>query len=173
MRFVVLALAFLAALELLAIVFLIPSFLLARSKQESIALQVATVDQLIVQREQNEATVTIRDTQHRLRELTQVAHYPNVIDYIERIIAERGEGIVLDGITYQAGHGLVEDEEGDTETQMTISGHAGTRDGLLAFVRQLEHTTVFTNVVLPVSNLAQREGIPFTLHITATNPFAE
>lgn len=168
-RLVVLALTFLAALELLAIVLLVPPFLLARSKRENVALHVATIEQLIAQRERDTTASTIQETQEQIKELSHIAELPTMTAYIERIIEHRGPGVTLGGITYTIG----QKTEGENETTLatiTVQGRAHTRDGLLAFVKRLEREPDFGGVVLPVSNLAQREDISFTVHITVRAP---
>ena len=50
--------------------------------------------------------------------------------------------------------------------QMSVSGIAKDRDGLLNFVRELEKEPSFSNVDLPISNFTQSRDIDFNLTIT-------
>ncbi len=56
------------------------------------------------------------------------------------------------------------------ESPIQISGLADTRAELNAFKKSLEGRSEFTGVSLPLTNIAQKEHIPFTLTLSLTDP---
>ena len=53
---------------------------------------------------------------------------------------------------------------------MTVSGMAGTREDLVAFVKKMEDSKYFSDVVSPISNLTKDKNINFVITLNATNP---
>lgn len=53
---------------------------------------------------------------------------------------------------------------------ISFSGTAATRDDLLALQNALSHSSRFSNLTSPISNLLQRENILFEMHATLSLP---
>ena len=181
-RIVVVILIFLAIVELGALIALVPSLLLAQSKEENVIRELGTVENLIAQREQDAVAATVRTTREQLKVLTDITTTERVTSYIDLLVEQGGSTITLTHFEYQE---VEEQEEEQPETsegeeapetvpadgvlpvaEMTIRGVAQTREALLDFVKRIEREAIFTGVDLPVSNLAERANIAFNLELT-------
>jgi len=69
-------------------------------------------------------------------------------------------------------HSFSFDRGKDVRVIVTVRGVATTRSDLVSFVEILEEQATFSNVVLPVSELAKNEDIDFTLTLDAKPPNA-
>ena len=78
-----------------------------------------------------------------------------------RLINEKPKGIVINSLDLGKG-------AKDNELSIKFSGVANSREALLALAKNLERQSVFSKVVLPVSDLAKNKDIGFSLTTTAT-----
>jgi microsomal dipeptidase-like Zn-dependent dipeptidase len=84
--------------------------------------------------------------------------YTAVIDHLEN---NAGEGIVL------LGYDFIADE--DTLSKIEVAGTAATRAALTEFSQILQEDEYFSEVDLPLAQLAQDRNIAFTLTLTWAN----
>lgn len=94
----------------------------------------------------------------------------------QTILENLGEYITLSAILYKAEGGAVgdqEDEEAKKSATFQVRGVATNRTQLVEFRDRLQASSVFTNVVLPVSNLVSDENIEFTVELAVRPPEAK
>ncbi len=104
-------------------------------------------------------TASMQDINSKLEMLEkwskEVPAYKDMLKAIE----ERGKGVVITTLVYDR-----------KNASIVLSGTADERDNLLAFKTGLENSGKFKAVNLPVSNLAQKEDIDFSLTISLVKP---
>lgn len=148
-----------SALIIASLILLIPSYLLAVTKYNSISAQVAT--QLSGQgtsSQENEIDAKVQDVNKKVSLfLGQSSGRLVLPDIIVKIIAMKDAAIKIQGFSYDAS---------TRQERFVISGIAGDRDGLARFVETLKRSAIFTNVDLPVSSYVKSTNIDFA--ITAT-----
>lgn len=163
----------LLTVEILGSVALVPPVLLARSKRRSTVSQLGTVEKLVSRQESENVTAEVRTTRNQLAELATLRHHVPVAVDIAALTRQVGSDVRVNSIVYQSIPVVVHesDESPPTAktTTVTVRGTATTRETLLTFVKSLEHDPRFVRVDLPVSNLATRTNIPFSLTITLAN----
>jgi hypothetical protein len=74
---------------------------------------------------------------------------------IEVVLRQRGSGITITQIQYD-----------DANAQVSLSGVANTREGLLAFAQRLRKAPGVTAADLPVNDLARNENARFTITVS-------
>lgn len=92
-----------------------------------------------------------------VRILNSLATPLTVEDTVSKALGIRPLGLTTTTIIYE--------EQGARGT-LSVKGVAKSRNDLVAFVRALEAIPEFSNVELPISNLARNENIPFTLSLS-------
>ncbi|MDE2079159.1 MAG: hypothetical protein KGI73_02115 [Patescibacteria group bacterium] len=101
-------------------------------------------------------------TTERVQILKTYAWSPQVARVLSALSAARSAGITLVTVGVQEG--------ADGTGTLSVAGTAATRNDLLAFVDALKNTSLFSNVAVPLSDLAAQSKIPFTLSFSyATN----
>lgn len=86
------------------------------------------------------------------------------IPFVERLVGEQKNILWLfHFIEGNMSEGIVLSSVSVDEATLKISGHAGTRDQLLVFQEKFQKEECFSDVSLPLSQLAKREGIDFEI----------
>lgn len=75
---------------------------------------------------------------------------------LERLLAQRGNGILITNISVKRGGGT---------GSLSLSGIASSRDALVSFSKRLQGVPSFKDVNLPVNSLARNKDIPFSISI--------
>jgi len=138
--------------------FLVPSLVLSRTKATAAEQKVELTQTFIARREESGVLDNVREMREKIErlksEISDIS-FSNVFLALDR---SASAGIRLFSFSYQRSESGAD--------SITLRGNAQTRDALLAFTRQLDHEVLFTEVVLPVSDLAQSTNINFSLTLS-------
>ncbi len=139
----------LALIALIALVELVPAYVLSRAKIDTIVggNGTSTPGALLVQ--------TARDVEI----LKKVTSVPSPIPFQKRLLAVKRNDIEINSFSWKI--------DGGAE-QIQISGTAGHRESLVAFVKNLQKDGAFSGIDLPVSFLVKEKDIDFSLSGTYT-----
>ncbi|GEM_PF-1470391 len=151
---------FIAVAALAGAAILAPSYLVAKSGEQS-ALQILdSTEKTLGLKEKNGANAGVLELVERVKILGAYEYRPAVMPVLSAIGTHVTKNISVRIVKMkksESGKGTV-----------TISGVAATRVALLAFVNALKTERIFTAVSIPVEQLAGESDIEFTL----TFPFA-
>lgn len=146
---------FVTAVFLIAIGFLFPSYLSLSLDKNTLSSDVSDL----------ESKISIKNSKGLKETLDQIKttlslvkpDETSILNSIQIILKQMPGGISVQSINYIRGQGA--------PSSITISGIASERDNLISFTKQLQKELSFTNVTLPVSNLAKEFNVPFSLTI--------
>jgi hypothetical protein len=139
-----------------AIVGLFPSYLLSSARNQEVVgrMQSEGIDSTSVESQLQSWLV---DLNLKLATLYPREETDHPSSLIEEVILQKKEGLRLTSFTWGKKDGNV---------TLFISGRADTRQVLISFQNDLTATGKFSNVTLPVSNLAQDKDINFQINLT-------
>ena len=143
-----------AAIVLIVLTLLLPSYFSLIYEKDGIDGQIAAARQSVESKRAQEAENAIKTLN---TELEQVAHYPStpLTAYLKTIAEDTPAGITLTALSYSKSHG-----------RFDIDGHANRRDDLLAFVSRLKNETTFSSIDSPITNLLKETDAKFHLSLT-------
>lgn len=144
--------------EIIGIAFLVPSFILARSRAGDAEREVELAQEYIAQQEQTGVLEDARATRTMIERLEVELDAITLSKILAGLDASVQPGITFEAIDYT--------RVAKQSDKLAIKGTAATRDTLLTFARSLNSTPLFSDVSVPVSNLAQGTNIHFSLSIT-------
>lgn len=138
------------------------TWLLMSSLQQRTLVQIENLNALPMSPD----TTELEAHAQALNALTDAAHQslqriPRWSTVIEEIHKRSGQGVTVTNATFPS-----------PEDILTITGTATSREQLTAFKKTMEESTLFTEIVLPSTNLELRESIPFSLSFRLKDPTA-
>lgn len=142
---------------LFASTFLVPSYLLARSKNLTADRNLELIRASISAKE-NEAFGAILNEANRKIEILSEGdiNFPANYEIIAKIIENKPNSLSIDNFSFAS--------QGD-EHSVSISGFSPTRQGLLDFQERLEGNDMFEEVDLPISYLASSRDVTFQMTV--------
>ena len=160
-RFFIVFLFFASLSVLVASFFLLPSYVLssvakrsAVSDAQSAKNNIATDTALV--------TASLRATGSLVTSIDSSLSAP-MSPIVLRVVALRPKGIFITSFDVSGG-------SGKSSSSVVLEGVADTRGDLEAFENILEGDQAFSNVVVPISDLASASNIQFSLQMTASLP---
>ena len=136
---------------------LLPALFLSQSKKVSIENQVEFVERSIALREAEVSLETLRNSRSRLAFLSEGSDSTELTEVLKALCqCETSPQITLNGLFY---------EELPGAPKVKVMGVAPTRDELLSYKDHLERSEHFSNIELPVSNLARDRDIEFMITV--------
>lgn len=75
---------------------------------------------------------------------------------LEKVLSKRGQGIEITGVSLR---------RGSASGAIVVSGVADTREGLVAFSKELQGEASFSQVVLPIASLTRAKDVSFSITI--------
>lgn len=157
LRFLFVALWGIFILFVCGTLFLVPSYILVRSKEHAIEDRIESTKALIASRDGDIVHAAAEETRVHLEQLsTYLFDVTTPLETIEMVTNAQDASITLFDIAY---------EEGEEKGVVSVSlvGVADTRDTLLSFVDRLEAEERIIAVNLPLSHLAERVDISFQI----------
>lgn len=150
------------------VLFLLVSFLvmafsmwiISMDKEEDVTQQIEKQKETLTSQNANDILNVINSTNKKLSIFDKVMKYPEILPIYNTIISNKTPEISLRGFSYLIGQ---------TETNVVVTGISGTREALVAFVKNLNDSGSFTSVDLPVSNLAKQKNLEFNISIKIKN----
>lgn len=156
LRLATVALVLLFVLMAVASLLLAPSVVLLYTQQNNLQAQVSSV-----RNNQDQSKTESQRTIERTNALLGTTLADGTERYstvVKRLVENKPSNVSLRSITL---------ERQEAATAVNVSGISATRDSLLAYERSLQSNALFSSVELPVSNLAQRQNVEFSLRFQA------
>lgn len=146
-----------AAAVMLGAVLLVPSYFLAQEEAKLLRQSAdAQLQRLTLGGSTNEGQV-MQTLEEAVSLLQTYEHDSVVTKAIVAVTAVTPSGVTLQKVRILTG---------DSGGSVTLSGTANTRAGLVEFVSELQRKSIFSNVSVPVSDLAAEEDLNFSLSFT-------
>jgi hypothetical protein len=132
-----------------------PSFVLVESQLQAYESQIQSANALA--REQRELVETVTASNDIARQVNTVATIPKLKPFLMQAEALSGPDVRLSQLSVV--------RQGTTIESIEVAGIAATRRSLTDFSNALVADERFSEAVVPISNLAANQDIPFTLTI--------
>lgn len=162
-RRLIIASIFLLVLGFIAVISLLPSYLLSSAKVVEGKDSVAAIERSSIVAEEPALQSSLQVANVKLSALTP-ASANSLASVLDAIGAARSEHIRLNGILFTRGA----PGAGVATDTIQLSGVAKDRDSLSAFEDALKANPLFTSVDLPVSNFAKDQNEDFSLSLTGS-----
>lgn len=157
-RRIQLALVFLVASGVIAIVLLFPSFFLAQTKRSEIESEIGFRKASLALKDTNELSLAIAQAKEEIKLLEGVTKpSPAVYDLFLKVIERKNDDIKVTGLLYGAREKV---------NEIVVNGVALNREALLLFAQDIGREQAFSHVSLPVSNFAKNKDIVFSFTVT-------
>jgi len=157
-RLLTVAMLLLATTMLFGIILLSPSYFVSESKEISILRQSELLKKVISLREGDSSVASLLSTKQKINTLEDVQRQVPQTEVLQAIIKSADEDVTVDAFYYTRG--------GESNSEMRITGVAGSRSALLLFSDRLKKEILFDRVDLPVSSLARDSDIVFSILLT-------
>ena len=135
-------------------VLLLPSLFLSLSVTKDLQNRLDATKQLIAVQKVEGVNEEITKASEYISLLERSLSYTPPTKLLDVILSAAPEGVGITHITYSQNEGTVE---------MTLTGDALSRELLLSFAESLRVSPVFSQVDLPITQLAKRNNLTFTL----------
>jgi hypothetical protein len=146
-----------AGLTFLLVLSLLPAFIAASAKESQLESASAALQKLKQDESTAQVVKQLAVTKSKMDALQSMQAPLTGSDVIAKTVGALSTGISLQSILYQP--------DGKSH-KVTIMGNASTREALLAFQTNLEHTTPFLKADIPVDELAKNTDVSFTITVT-------
>lgn len=159
LRWIIVLLMFSALTGIVAIVALVPSFILSQTKYSSINGQREAVTSTLQVQNEKETIALLESAKRKADLISESSKNTSLIKALELLVAHKRSDVRIIEIRFGvlAGDGR----------PVTLIGTADSREALVAFSRSLQNDDALSSVALPVSNLAERTDIDFSLNVKA------
>ena len=148
---------FLGSICLVALILLIPSYVISNSRlKEAQKKNDALISALSLSNTKS-ATDVLKTISADSDALKGTLQYPALASLIETIATSKPEGIVINSIDFSSG---------SSPDTVTLGGVASTRDSLVAFSGLFQSNPLFQNASLPISDFAKDRDIDFSLTLS-------
>jgi hypothetical protein len=141
-------------------------------------MQMESQKSTVVSQNTNNILQTIKTTNQNLGIIDSAFSYSKVLSLIQDIISVKTSAVSLSEFTYS--NSAIGQGDGGTGSQttagqalatsaagrsMSVSGIAQTREDLVGFVKKLQDSGFFSDVVSPISDLAKDKDISFSINL--------
>jgi len=145
------------AVEIIAGFLMFPSWTLSLVKKQEVENSLVEIAETQKSVRVSSDTISISHTNEILKVLNTSHDYPHIIPLYNTILSFKKNGIRFEKISF-----VSQDSSG---ANISLEGTAITRDVLVAFSKDLKSSPEFTEVVLPISNLAKDTDVDFRIDI--------
>lgn len=148
----------------IGVVLILPSYLLVQSQTSALYARKNLIDQTMVIQKEDVAVEDLKKAQKYIQKLKGATEKSFSRELLNSVIRSAPVDVDLTGFMYKSAlvKGKEEGENGGKST-LRIKGIASDRSTLILFSDTLRKLDSVSEVNLPVSQLARRENIPFTL----------
>ncbi|MBL7045135.1 MAG: hypothetical protein ISR98_00850 [Parcubacteria group bacterium] len=157
LRIIIIVLTAIFLTTLIAGTLLVPSYILSNFKFNIIKEHAEIIKKSVEKREQSGSGLILNDTQQKLNILSISEDNVLLSTAFRKILDKRPSGIKINELFYK--------KQQDNSGAIITSGVASKRDILLQFEKDLKKENIFSEVVLPISNLASDRNIEFSISI--------
>lgn len=151
---------FIIFIQITFLVFIFPSWLSSFYQYKEVSAQMESQKSTVVSQNANNILQTIKTTNQNLDIINSSFSYSKFLPLIKNIISYKTSAITLTEFTYN-------NSTATTTIPMSVSGMASTREDLVSFVKKLQDSGAFFDVVSPISNLAKDKDISFVINLNA------
>ncbi|MEX2013478.1 MAG: hypothetical protein WD897_00995 [Parcubacteria group bacterium] len=152
-----LAIVMLFALILVAVVGIIgllPSYVLSNARQNEVLERTRIVGSSVERGDESDLQAWLRETNRKLQALSPALDTDRPSDFIEKILEQKITGVRITGFSW------VRTED---KIILSVDGVANNRQSLITFEDRINSSGYFSEVTLPISNLAKDRDINFQI----------
>ena len=157
-RFLITALYISFVGEIIALILLVPPFLIAHTKSEILSSQSASLQVQNLTIETNNLTTEVQKTNTYINAFNSSTTPTGVVAAINNIVATHDSSVRLNGLVYKIQNG---------NQQIVVGGIAASRQALLDFIKRIKVQPGVISADLPVSDFANAKDINFSINILA------
>lgn len=157
-RVAVVALSFVIAIEVIAIIALLPSYLMANMQQSIHIQSLEAAQRQVVEEGGDAAHAYLEETSRLLSYAEATTNFPHLTEQIALLQTDTFAGIRFGELSI-----TVEDM---SHIVARVQGEASTRTALVEYTAALEADPRIREVVLPLRDLAANQHIPFTITVS-------
>ena len=142
-------------------VLLLPSYYLLVFQEEGISLQLELERKGEALLKAENVAVRIRQTNQRLKDIYSLRE-KNILptSILIKVFSKMGEGVTLKSLSYEF-----------SARDVSINGHAPTREQFLFFEKSLKEDESFQKLISPVSNVLEAANIDYSLKFSLSDKF--
>lgn len=159
-RLFIILFLFIFCAEIVAAVSLLPAFVLSGVKEKSIQAEQLLVDRTLEGGKDLVLEEEIKKAKNQIAQLRVEDPYLSVVDIVKTIVNDKTTAIKIQSFQLNRF-----DPE---QSELRIIGIGQSRESIVAFTSELEKESIFTEVELPVSDLAQSKNISFSVRLVGT-----
>lgn len=137
-------------------IFLTPSYFISQEKETGIKNQAEISRASIASREQEASSLILVEARQKIDLLSGYEEQTRISNIFKIIVEDKPAGLQIIRLSYQ---------ETSVENEVVVGGVSSRRETLLSFKQKLEEEELFTEVNLPISNLASDADIKFSIRI--------
>jgi len=156
---------------IVTVIALFPSYVLVQQRFQEVEATLTGLQKQVDSDASQRITKQLTRTNSLLETLSPSNNHIPLYVFIRRLVTNVPDGVTITGVTYERSTTADQEDGGDEGTVkvvMTVTGTAANRTTLTDFKAQIEAMEMFSDVALPVSSIAQRENIPFTMELIST-----
>jgi len=140
---------------------LLPSYVLSNARQNEVLERTRIIDSSGERGDESNLQAWLVEIDRKLQVLSPVLDTDRPSDFIEKILDQRTTGVSITGFSLLR----VKDK-----ITLSVSGVALDRQTLIAFENRINSSGYFSEVTLPISNLAKDRNIDFQIKFLPTSP---
>ncbi|MDQ3089824.1 MAG: hypothetical protein M3Q24_01565 [bacterium] len=157
-RRIVVLLVFLCAALSMGVVGLFPAYVVSASKEKDANQRIQILNQTLSGIRAEDLSVRLQDINTKIKLFAAAPSSDRPYEYYKEIISLRSNGIALSELSYR---------KKDGKAEYSLGGVASDRRALIEFQNNLNNSLFFTNVNVPISDLAKSKDIDFNLTLEA------
>jgi hypothetical protein len=162
-------------LQISFLIFLVPSWLSSFYRNKEASAEMQSQKSEVISKNADNVLQIINTTNQNLSVISGSFGYSAVLPLVKEIISDKTSAITLTEFTYDnsAINGMgsqtgAQSAPATSPAEWSVSGIAKTREDLVAFVKKLDDSETFSNVVSPISDLVKDKNISFVINFEAT-----
>lgn len=144
----------LVSILIVGIIGLLPSYILSSTRYKEALEWDRVVDNSSLKEDEAELQAWLAETNRRLTALSPKLDVDRPSDFIKKVLGQKVSGISITNFSWGKVSGKV---------TLSVSGEASSRQALVAFKDRLSASGYFSDVTLPVSDLAKDKEISFQI----------
>ncbi len=158
-RWVVILLFFIFA-QLIFLVFMMPSWIISKSRELDVIEQVSKMDKSETFSTANSLKPVIRTLNNELGIINRTLEYQEFTPIFDAVLSKKTNSIKITDISYVG--------NSSTTAVMVLQGVSSTRDALVNFKEGLADLKLFKTIDLPISNYAKEKNIDFSITLISS-----
>lgn len=156
-RKLIMVLTFALAIQVSFMVFILPTWLSSFYKEKVMLSDSNKLNQNLSESSVESVSAEILKINQQLNIINNSLNYRGIVVFIDEVLQQKNNTIFIEQFSMSSGN--------NAEPILFIGGVATTRENLVSFVSRLEQSDLFSEVNLPISNLAKDRNIDFSIEI--------